>query len=76
MLEVPCKNVDLVVNEVLPTCMVKQCPIYPTHVDGTPINDADAPYFLGIDTEVCRAWGEKPTAEYARKYGLDLKYVA
>ena len=76
MFQVPCENVDFMVNKVIPLGMKEMCPVYPTRLDGTPIEDPDAPYFLGLDTEVCQAWGEDVSVEYAEKYGLPLKYAA
>lgn len=58
LFEVAAKDAAWLVDEVLPECMINAVPIYPTRVDGTPMNDPRAPYYLGIDTDVGRYWGE------------------
>lgn len=75
MFQVPCQHVETMIEKVIPLGMRDMCPVYPTKVDGTPIEDVNAPYYLGLDTEVCQAWGEDVSVDYARKYGLPLKYA-
>lgn len=68
LLEVPYEHVATVLDKVLPTCMVKMCPIYPTGLDGVPTGDG--PYYLGIDSEVMVHWGERITMKQADQWGI------
>lgn len=56
ILEVPYSSVVQVVDEVLPNCMSKWIPIYPTNLDGT--SNGTGPYHLGIDVAPYVFWGE------------------
>lgn len=55
LLEVPNEHVKRVVREVLPHCMVRCVPIYPSDLAGRP--QGTGPFYLGTDTEVCEYWG-------------------
>ena len=68
------KHVPRLIDEVLPLCMAQKVPIYPTTLDGVPRDDADAPYFLGIDVEVATHWGELMYPEECLELGIDPKY--
>lgn len=52
-------------------CMVDDVPIWPRHLDNTPMPVA-APYHFGIDVDVQLSWGESITEEQAERIGLDL----
>ena len=70
ILQVPYRHVERVVDEVMPVCMVRRVPIYPTALNGVPTGAG--PYRLGIDTEVMSHWGERITKEQAREWGIPL----
>jgi hypothetical protein len=70
ILQVPYKHVERVVDEVMPVCMRKRVPIYPTSLDGVPTGAG--PYRLGIDTEVMTHWGEHITREQALEWDVPL----
>jgi uracil-DNA glycosylase family 4 len=74
LLEAPYEHVDQVVSEVLPECMCKMVPIWPTTLDGTAVDRG--PYFFGIDTEVMPRWGEHLTKEQASEWKIPLKYAS
>jgi uracil-DNA glycosylase family 4 len=68
LLEVPFEHVQHVCEYVLPTFMRKAVPLYPTKLDGIPTGDG--PYYLGIESEVMRYWGESLSAKEAIKLGI------
>lgn len=67
VLEVAHADVQYVVDQVMPECMVNRVPIYPCTLDGMPTGKG--PYRLGIDVEVSHHWGAKmdPGEFLARK---------
>jgi uracil-DNA glycosylase family 4 len=68
LLEVPCKNVKYVCEEVLPFAMRDCVPIYPSDLEGNAFSDD--PYYLGIEVEVMEHWGELLSEERAQSLGL------
>ena len=60
------------VDEILPECMIRSVPIYPTSLDGIP--NGTGPYYLGIDTDVHLHWGVPMTEEECLERGIDPKY--
>jgi DNA polymerase I-like protein with 3'-5' exonuclease and polymerase domains len=63
MLEVPAAEVDVVVDDLLPLCMVERAPVPVTTLAGEPL--ARGPYRFGIDVDVYRNWGVAvPEAEW------------
>ena len=70
LLEVPYEHVKHVCEYVLPTFMRDAVPIYPSSLDGLPTGAG--PYYLGIEMEVVKHWGELLTATEARELGLPV----
>jgi hypothetical protein len=68
LLEVPYEHVKHVCEFVLPNFMRKSVPIYPTTLDGIPTSVG--PYYLGLEAEVMRHWGEKLLDSEAKSLGL------
>lgn len=62
--------VDWVKTELVPTCMCKMVPIYPTRLDGTPTGTG--PYYFGVDFAVEEHWGEKISPARAAELGLSV----
>lgn len=54
---VPAEEVEEVKSTVMPHCMVKCVPLYPSTLDGQRIH-VKKPYRFGIDTDVHVRWGE------------------
>lgn len=71
---VPYDEVDIVINKVLPLCMIKQVPIWPSNVDGEP-HDIEKPYHLGIDVEISENWGEMLYPEWLEERNIDIKHA-
>lgn len=57
LFEVEYRHVPKLIDEILPYCMVDRVPIYPTYLDGKP-KPVEEPFYLGIDVEVGKHWGE------------------
>ncbi len=72
LLEVPYEHVDFVAKSVFPYCMSQCVPIYPSKLDGTPVNRG--PYRLGVEVTVYRDWGERLSKEECRKYGVSEEF--
>lgn len=70
LLEVPYQYVKHVCEYVLPTFMRNAVPIYPSSLDGLPTGTG--PYYLGIEMEVMKHWGERLTAKEANELGLPV----
>ncbi len=68
LLEVPYEHVKHVCEYVFPTYMRDAVPIYPSDLEGFPTGQG--PYYLGIEAEVMRHWGEALSFEEAEKIGL------
>jgi DNA polymerase I-like protein with 3'-5' exonuclease and polymerase domains len=73
LLEVPCDEIEIVHDKVLPECMTDLVNIYPCNMEGIPINDKI--YHLGVDREVYTKWGEKLTADDARDWGVPTRFI-
>ena len=71
---VPYDEVDEVITKILPLCMVKQVPIWPSDVSGEP-HEIDKPYHLGIDVEISENWGEMLYPEWLEERGIALKHA-
>ncbi len=69
LLLVPAEYVPRVVETVMPHCLSELVPIYPTTLGGDPTGAG--PYRLGIETEIFKAWGEKPMPNDFLSEGLD-----
>ena len=65
---------NIVRPSVLRECMSNRVPVWPRHLDGTPMN-IQTPYHFGIDTEVAINWGEEITEEQCQQYGIDPTLV-
>lgn len=74
LFEVDAKDVPWLVDHVIPHCMRDSVPIYPCHLDGGPKEDPNAPYYLGVDTEVGHHWGELMLPDEFGELGIDPKY--
>ena len=68
LFEVPYEHVDYVCNYVIPKYMRKSVPIWPTDLGGNPTGDG--PYYLGIEADVMKYWGESLTLDQAIKLRL------
>jgi len=68
LLEVPYEHVKHVCEYVFPTYMRDAVPIYPSQLDGLPTGEG--PYYLGIEAEVMRHWGEALSFDEAEKLGI------
>jgi uracil-DNA glycosylase family 4 len=65
-------HVAYFIDTVLPACMIRGTPIYPSYLDGTPTDEG--PYHLGIDTEVYTHWGVVMKPDEMQDLGIDPKY--
>jgi len=68
LLEVPYAYLRRVSEKIIPLCMRKMVPIYPTDLGGSLISNT--PYYLGIDGEVMLEWGHKIPTQQANLLGL------
>lgn len=68
LVEAPYEAVPWVVNEVLPTCLVDNAPMYPRNIRGEKLDRG--PYRLGIEVELFERWGEKLKKEHLAQFGL------
>ena len=75
VLMVPFDEVATVINKVLPTCMSKKVPIYPCHLDGTPREEVEKPYHLGIDVEIAHNWGVHMMPHECWEREIDEKFA-
>ncbi len=66
--------IEYVVDELIPYCMRDCVPIYPSHLDGTPLGTG--PYNLGLDTTVENHWGEHYTRQECEDYGIPIRFAA
>lgn len=71
LLECRYEHVEHIIDNVLPLTMREMVPVYPTGLDGVPI-EGRGPYRLGIDSEVLTTFGSHITAEECEKYGIPL----
>lgn len=67
--QVPFANVKYFCESVLPYCMRKCVPIWPTDLAGRTIR-GKGPFYLGIEAEMMLHWGEKLSVSEAEKRGL------
>lgn len=65
---------EYVVDELLPYCMQDCVPIFPSHLDGSPLGTG--PYRLGIDVSVENHWGERYTKEECERYDIPIRFAA
>jgi len=75
ILAVPYEHVERVYNEVLPECMCKKIPIWPTDLDGFPLENVEKPYYLDIDKEVMFRWSEKIYDDHPKSKHLPSQFV-
>jgi len=68
IVEAPYRYARHVADEVLPYCMSKCVPIFPTRLDGAALKRG--PYYLGTEVGIYRDWGETLTVEACQKYGI------
>lgn len=68
ILEVPYREVERVVDYVLPESMRTRVPIYPTGLNGKPVGNG--PFHLGLDTNCYRHWGIQLYPEQLLEMGL------
>jgi len=74
VLEVPCRSLDVVHNEILPECMVDKVSFQACDLDGAPY--ADSPiYRFGLDQDVFTRWGLKLTEEECERLGISPDYI-
>jgi len=66
--QVPYANVQQFCEHVLPYCMRQRVPIWPTGLDGSPLDSG--PYYLGIEADVMEYWGTKLSAERATELSI------
>lgn len=74
LFEVPIGELRDFYDNVLDECMVENVPIWPRHLNNTPMA-VDQPYHFGIDKEVQINWGEDIEEEQAIKLGIDLELI-
>ena len=74
MLEVPIPFVEQVYDVVLPECMTKMVPVFPTDLDGTPLESG--PYFLETERKIQLRWGENLTKAQAEEMGLPIRLAS
>lgn len=74
MLEVPTQFAEHVYDVVLPECMTKMVPIFPTDLEGTPLESG--PYFLETERKIQLRWGENLTKAQAEELGLPLRLAS
>jgi hypothetical protein len=74
LLEVKYEYLDYVINELIPYCMIKSVPIYPTSLEG--IATGEGPYNFSVDITVERRWGEKFSLEECQRFGIPEQYAA
>lgn len=72
LFEVPIPHVPRFIDEVLPECMVRRVPIYPTTLSGAPTERG--PYYLGLGIDPHTHWGEQLFPDRCMQLGLDPKY--
>jgi uracil-DNA glycosylase family 4 len=72
---VPISELGIFLREVLPECMIRQVPIWPTRLDGTLVPGVDKPYYFGIETEVQINWGESISKAQAASLGIPLELI-
>jgi uracil-DNA glycosylase family 4 len=66
------KYVPYIVKTLIPWS-VKQIPVYPTKLDGTPI-EGKGPYYLGSEIEVCEYWGEQLTKADCERLAIPAEF--
>ena len=69
----PAAHAERIIEEVLPECMVRRVPLYPTDMGGMPLAGR-GPYFLAIDSDLCTRWGVKITKVECEGLGINPKY--
>lgn len=69
LFEVPIPELRDFLTNVLRPCMIDNVPIWPRHLDNTPMY-VEAPYHFGIDHEIQLNWGEDITKEQAASLGI------
>lgn len=75
LLIVPIPDLEYVYDVVIPTCMTKNVPIWPTDLDGNVLPRAK-PHYLGVDIEVTLRWGSKlDDAALASQLGIPARFV-
>lgn len=70
LFEVPIRNVYEFIQEVIPECMSRQVPIYPTDLSGKRLPKT-RPYYLNTEVALYLRWGQKLTRQEAMDIGLD-----
>lgn len=58
--------------DILHRCMVRELPIAPLKLDGTPVKGG--PYRFEIDVEVCENWGVEMSKERRRELGIPERF--
>lgn len=66
--EVPNRFLVYFVENVIPDCMIRRVPIYPSNLDGTP--KPGGPYFLSSTVDIGPRWGEFNSEDTMRELGL------
>lgn len=72
LLETPPQHVSYL-EELVRWSMCKMVPIYPTTLDGMPI-EGRGPYYLDVDFSVSEWWGETLTTERCEELGVPAKF--
>jgi hypothetical protein len=67
------KSLDHFVKRVIPACMSKGCPVYPTDLNGFPTGSG--PYFLGNSVDVEQYWSQPMSPMDCRRLGVPVEYA-
>jgi hypothetical protein len=73
LLEVPIDGVEYVCDTVVPECMTKRVPIFPTRLDGTRIAER-GPYYLGVDSKIMQYWGVSLKKQDCKDLGIPERF--
>jgi DNA polymerase I-like protein with 3'-5' exonuclease and polymerase domains len=68
LIQAPYANVEYLVDEFIPYCMVQSVPVYPADLEGKLL--PGGPYFLGLEISVESPWGEPVTQEFCDLHGI------
>ena len=66
-------SLDHFVDKVIPACMSKGCPVYPTDLNGMPTGSG--PYYLGNSVDVEQYWSQPLSDMDCRRLGVNVKYA-
>lgn len=73
ILETPYAHAKSVMEEVLPECLSRRIPLYPTDLDGFPLGTG--PYYFGLDVKPFIWWGQKISLDDCETFGFSPESV-